>query len=741
MSLNLALSAGISGLQTSQKGLDLVGHNLANVNTVGYTRKTFNPESVVLNGRGVGVQTGGITRSVNAGLNEELRSELATYTELNTKDTYFQRMQDLFGTPAENSSISHKISLFAQEFETLSLEPDKSTQHLSVTRYAQELTQKFNNINDKLQEMRLNADQDIASSVTEINNHLSSIDTLNEQITQGIASGQDVTDLQDKRDTELLGLQKLIDVTSFERSGGALVIYTTGGTTLLDTDPVTVSHAASTSVSATDSYGGSDFAPITANGQDITAEIGQGKLAGLIEMRDKTIPSYQAQMDELSAKLKETVNQINNRGTSYPSVANTYDGTTKFIAPSTQTMELTNGDVQITVFDKTGAQAATAPLSTIMDGSAFSPAQADLGASGPWTVEQVAARVSSWLNDSSGGGLTGASFAYDTNTGTYDIDLKSNDYSLAFRDQASSTTGSTAGDVTISYDKNGDGTADETVMGFSSFFGLNDMFVSSDNQWLFDSDVKSANWTPNVNGTLQFSVPDATAPGTNPPTSLGTLTVQGGWSLSDIAAAINNNSNLSANLEAEVVQDGEGYRLRIKNRAGDDMEITQTGGTGLITQLGLDHSDAGLSGSLALSSTLVDDPSRLSRGAVLFNSDTGEYYVSAGDNTTANQMAKAFQTPISFDTAGGLTTGQRTLSDYAALSLSQNASEAASVETSLDYQATLADTIDLKVSEVSGVNMDEELAQLLVWEQMYNASAKVISTVADMLDVLNSIIR
>jgi flagellar hook-associated protein 1 FlgK len=126
---------------------------------------------------------------------------------------------------------------------------------------------------------------------------------------------------------------------------------------------------------------------------------------------------------------------------------------------------------------------------------------------------------------------------------------------------------------------------------------------------------------------------------------------------------------------------------------------------------------------------------------MLYNSDTGEYYVSAGDNTTANEMAEIFQSPLTFETAGGLTTGQRTLSDYAALTLSQNASEAASVETNLDYQTTLADTLDLKVSEVSGVNMDEELAQLLVWEQMYNASAKVISTVADMLDVLNSIIK
>ncbi|ABC23649.1 flagellar hook-associated protein FlgK [Rhodospirillum rubrum] len=727
MSLNLALSAGISGLQTAQKGLDLVSHNLANINTPGYTRKIFNPESVVLNGSGVGVQTGTIARRVDEGLNRDLREELAKYTEYKTKASYYQRMQDLFGKPASNNSISHNLTAFGQQFDTLALETDKSTQQMATVRSAQELTSQFNTISTRLQQMRLTADQDIAGAVAEVNGHLKNIDTLNDEITLGVATGRDVTDLQDKRDLEVQQLTELVDVTTFERPGGALVVYTKGGSTLLDADPIPVSFTASSSVTAWDSKGGGDFSAISVGGSDITGEIGAGKLAALIDMRDKTVPAYQSQMDELAGKFSDSINQIHNRGTSQPTIANSYSGTTTFIAPATQTMALTTGDVAITLFNADGTQKATTTLKTIVPAVATGE-----------DISTVTTAIQTWLNSGTGGGLTGATATVDAN-GKVQIKLGTNTASLAFRDQASTTAGSTAGDVTIAYDADGNGTTDQTVSGFANFLGLNDMFVANRGQWMADSDVKAQNWTPNVGGALTFYDSN------NPPggTAIGTLTIAPNETLKDIALKINSDTALSAKLEAEVVQDGDGYRLRIKDRAGKDMVITQTAGvgTGLIEQLGLKDSKAGLSGQLRVNQSLLDDSSRISRGAVLFNSDTGQYYISAGDNTTANQLAKSFQTAVSFDAAGGVTTGARSFSDYAALTLSQNASEASAVATTVSYQSQLADTLQLKSAEISAVNMDEELSQLLVWEQMYRASAKVISAAADMLDVLNSIIR
>lgn len=750
MSLNLALTSGISGLQVAQRGLDTVAHNLANVNTPGYTRKIFYPESVVLAGNGTGVQTGGIIRRVDDGLNEDLRLELARLEELETSNEFFERMQDLLGTPAENSSISHRLTSLYEQLEAVALDPDSSSAQLSALRQADTVVSQLNTLSRKLQEFRLDADQEIDTAVNEINDRIAAIDNLNEEISLGYATERDVTDLLDKRDLELQKLSSLIDVTSFERAGGALVIYTAAGSVLLDAEPEVLSHTAASQVAAWDSHGGGDFSAISLDAVDITSEIGGGKLAALIEMRDKTLVNYQAQVDELTQALKETINQVHNRGTSYPNVLNEYNGTRAFVAPGTQTVSLqAPDDVMVTVYNTDGSEKASVSLNTLMqntnladDGSgAVVGTGTNYGSGGPWTITQMTAKMQSWLRSAAGAGLTGADVAVGTD-GKVAIDLNDNTAGLAFRDQVTSAKGGTAQDATVLFDKNGDGHTDETVEGFANFFGLNDFFiVDRTNDWVMDSAVKAANWTPNVTGTLMF-YDSATPPGAAG-APIGSLSVQANWTLSDIATAINQSTTLADSFEAEVVREGEGYRLRIKSRDGNDMILVQGGATphSLMEQLGMESAAVGVSGQVAVRADLLEDPSKLSRGSVLYNSDINEYYLSGGDNTTANQMAAAFQTGVSFDAAGGLTTGARSFADYAALIINQNASEASIVSGEVTYQTQLADSLSLKQGEISAVNMDEELSQLLVWEQMYNASAKVIATVADMLDTLNSIIR
>lgn len=84
---------------------------------------------------------------------------------------------------------------------------------------------------------------------------------------------------------------------------------------------------------------------------------------------------------------------------------------------------------------------------------------------------------------------------------------------------------------------------------------------------------------------------------------------------------------------------------------------------------------------------------------------------------------------------------ERTLADYSATLIARNAHGAATVQAQRDYQKGLHEALDLKSSEVSAVNLDEELSKLMVYQQAYTAAAKVIQTTQAMLNVLNGLIR
>jgi flagellar hook-associated protein 1 FlgK len=765
MSLNLALSSALSGLQTSQKGLDLVSRNIANVNTVGYTKKIFNQESRVLAGQGAGVQAGEITRRIDTGLIHELNIENAKLTEYSVNLDYYQRMQDTFGKPSDNNSVAHILEKLAAEVESLALEPDKTEQHLTVVQRAEDVTNKLNDMSDRIQRLRLDADEDIERSIDEVNTLLNDIQILNEEISYSIATARDATDLRDQRDQAIKELSALMDITTFERNSGELTVYTRGGNILVDREVKQISHTSLASINPWDTKGGEDINGILLGAEDITDDISEGKLAALINLRDTILPDTQAQIDELSAQLRDTVNQVNNRGTSYPNLASSYVGTRSFLDTSQQTITLDGDhDVVLAVFDSSGTQVAQTSLKAILyagDNTTHNAGDNSVTEG----LDDLATVIEDWLETVPGipAGTPSVYFgdAVGDTTGPMTIDLGVNNLGLAFRDEKTTYDPSAdpnyvpgdQDDAVISFNMDGDTDGggqpynDIDVAGFSNFLGLNDVYTAARQDWAWDSDIKASGWrtTLPADRDLTFTAwGDYDADSTTPDTlGQNTITVTPGSSLQDIADLINDDATLSNVFEAEIVTEGEGVRLRVKHRDGYDMAITQTdpaGSTDLINSLGLEVSNAGLSKDLTIKDEIVNNPSLISRGTMVLDGDTGEYSLSAGDNSTANALAEALRATHSFESAGQLPNTTRTLVDHAALTLSVNSTQASSNETRYDYQLSLVDTLSLKNAEISAVNLDEELAQLIIFEQSYSAAAKVIASTSEMFDVLNSIV-
>ncbi len=739
--ITLALRTAQSGLLVNQQALDAIANNIANVNSPGYSRKIVNVQQRVVGGVGAGVELSEITRVVDEGLVKSYRLESATTNELKAQNSYFDRLQDLFGDPDANTSVGHIMADFLSAIESVAVSPDKTLEHSEMVRRGEEVALKLQSMSAAIQDLRKQADTEIEETVDRINQLTDQIADLNDKIIRNKTVTADVSDLRDQRDTALDELSGLVDIRYFYRGDGDVVVFTSAGRTLVDNVAFDLSHNAVSSVTPTVTHSEGDIDGIYVGtriaGNDITEELRGGELNGLVEMRDQILTDLQAQLDELSTTVRDTVNQVHNRGTAFPGLQS-MSGTRRFLDTSdgtnntAQTIKLdpTNSvdDVTIALFDATGDQQAYTTLNTIMTGAGLS----SRGAGDDWTIAQVATQVQTWLQAN---GAATATVGLDS-SGRLNIELNETSLNLAFRDQTATADGSSQADAEIGFDADGDGTVDETVNGFSFFFGLNDFFTDGLVRNIHESNVISSGFTSSGT-TLRFVDGTADLPLDPGGGNDVTLAIPAGSSLEEIAALINTGVN---NVSASVIADGSGYRLRIAHDSGVDMEVTETGAGTLLSNLGMHLANTRSASQIEVRSDILEAPSRITRGVVQWNADlgaAGEYFTSVGDDTAIQALAAQFNASNTFDSAGGLATLNVNFTQYAAAILSRNASLADNNASQSESQGALSDSLKTKSDNIRGVNLDEEMADLIRFEQAYSAAARVINVIQSMFDALN----
>lgn len=112
--------------------------------------------------------------------------------------------------------------------------------------------------------------------------------------------------------------------------------------------------------------------------------------------------------------------------------------------------------------------------------------------------------------------------------------------------------------------------------------------------------------------------------------------------------------------------------------------------------------------------------------------------VTLGDTSALEQMTAVFDQKLGFPAIGTLAARNGTLAEFTSDILGQNALEAATAGDALQLQQSMVDDLGFKASAVSGVNIDEEMANLVVYQNAYAASARLVSVVSEMFDTLTS---
>ncbi|MFI3241416.1 MAG: flagellar hook-associated protein FlgK [Alphaproteobacteria bacterium] len=715
MALSSGLQVSLSGMQTAQAQLELVGQNISNANNPEYSRKTAATQSVVLAGSNAGVKLGDVDREFSESLLKSYLISSSLEGSLSSQSKYLNNAETLLGTPESANSISTNVANLQTAFGTLSIDVTSAAARSNLVNEAKTVTSRLNYLTEEIQKLRGDADLEISDAIDTINSTLSTIDKLNEEVVKGNILGYDGTaDLLDQRDAAIKELSSLMDVTYFTRNNGEIVIQTTDGVTLLDSEPNYLSHSAITQASPSASYASGAIDGIFVEGVDITSKIKEGQIAGLIEVRDEILPSLQSQLDELTGVLKTAVNAAHNTGTAFPAGAYELTGTRTFISPDTQNIAISNGDVRISVFDTEGNQINTTALS------------GNLGFSNG-SITEMANTIENWLTTEVG--LPQANVSVED--GKFKVETGDSNYFISFLDVENSTPGSIQQNASISFDV-GNNTTRE-FEGFSSFLGLNDFFVNSNNQeYIYDSNVISKSTSLGIAPSSIVNLSFYNANG-----SMGSISLNSASSLTDIVNQVN---DMDTTLIASLVPNGSEYVLRIENTSGEQIEITD-GGSGLLNKLGMKPSYVTAASDIQIRNDISQNSYKMALGKPQFNNSTGTYELNAADNGVANMLSEVFSNTQSFNQAGELASTQTTLNKYSSNFVGAIATQSANLESELSYQSELTTSISGKEAEISGVDIDEELSQLIVYQQSYAACAQAFTATKEMLDTLFGIMN
>ncbi|GHU03174.1 hypothetical protein FACS1894186_8500 [Alphaproteobacteria bacterium] len=132
--------------------------------------------------------------------------------------------------------------------------------------------------------------------------------------------------------------------------------------------------------------------------------------------------------------------------------------------------------------------------------------------------------------------------------------------------------------------------------------------------------------------------------------------------------------------------------------------------------------------------------SLISRGALQFDTSSSKYFLSEADNSVAQKLADILAGNTAFAKSGSMPAGSMTFADYASAMVSRVASEVSTVQNQAGYNDTLMQSLEYTSAELSGVDMDEEFALLIIYERSYVASSKIIATAEEMLDTLMNMV-
>jgi flagellar hook-associated protein 1 FlgK len=665
MPVNIYQTA-ISGLMAAQQQLATTGHNIANVNTEGYSRQraeqgTSLPDVSGSNSIGTGTYVSDISRVFSE---FTYREQLVTHSESSYANKKSDQLSQLDATMSGNGEqISISLDNFYRSLNSLADQPNDLTLRSISISQANSFTGDLHSLQQNLEVMNKSVNTEITQITERVSSISVEISKLNTQIAESIGGGTSgkPNDLLDQRDRLVNELNEYTRVNTLVSSNGVMTVMIANGNTLVagglplsmtiiagDSDPRD-SQIALSSRNSTKSLEG--------------ANIG-GKLGALLEFREGALKEASSKIDLLALGVSNTLNQAQssgldlnaNQGTNlFTDINDTTTQQLRAFNNSQNTGSVNNGMVSITDV----SQLAINQYEIRWDGATYQATNLNTG-----TTTAMALTAPDTYS------IADTGFEFNQNGGTPAV----NDRFVLKPVQNSATNMQ----VEIK--------APQLIAASSAIaVSVNDNNVSSGNVDISQVyDPEAARIFTNANKPLTVDVYE------NAPGSF-TYRVYGN---NDPTTLFATGAYLTGNNATIDIDDGAGNPL---------------------FQLDISGNLSG-SGVNAREKFTIDDA------------------FGVGNATNMLAMAHSQNTPVLGD-------GRLTFAQALANNISLVGSFAASSESQAFTSSALAEQAIGRHQSLSGVNLDEEAANMLQFQKAYQAAAKIISIADSLFDTILSSVR
>lgn len=705
----------LSGLNAANMGLSTAGHNIANANTDGYSRQQIKQSAPypALTGSGyvgLGTRVDTVTRSYDQFLTQQVQT---TQAKSSYYDTYLSHISEIDNLVADSSAgVSPVMQSYFSAVQNVATNPSNLPARQALLSSAQTLVNRFQSVNQVLSDQRSALNGEISSAVANINTIAKQIADINGQIVLSSGSGQTPNDLLDQRDQMLKELNTLVKASTTTQSNGSINVFIGSGQNLVVGEQTFTLDAVSSPddpQNLTVVYkqnGNTVYLPENA--------LNGGELGALLEFRSGSLDLAQNSLGEVAMGLAEMFNaqqragmdldgnmgqnlfdysrqgaldialngatinvtsQSNSIPTSDFSLA--YDGAnyilTRLSDESTQTITPAQMTAGYTALGVTLQRTAGAPVGAATTSWSFPP---DVGSIVP----------SSRNNAASTGAVDGyVSDVGQLTTSNYELQYDGANYILTRLSDSEKTvfSAATVAAGPVSHDGMTFSIGGSWAAGDQFSIKPYEGFINSLSVKMTDPrDVAAASPIRLTSSSSNTGSATLTQPTVDTPTTTTTSTVNTALK-NPVNIAFTSTTSFNVTDTVTGVTTAHAYTAGMTlNVNGWSLKITGQPASGDTFSIG-DNVSGSADGSNALKLAALQTTKLLSGGTATF----GESY---------SQMVSAIGTQTS------------------------------EVETMSDAQATMLEQAETARDSVSGVNLDEEAASLLRYQQAYIAASKLI---------------